>query len=385
MESKKIFKDKLKFKKAEWVNLYTEETPVFYYIIKGTADYGEKKDDDFFLREVVGPRDICGAVAFFAPQSACYGLQVHEDLELIPIHAGNLVLFCQELPSAVVRVMNQLSQGIRQFNDMYLMKKESLYQDIQDSFKPVDVIEEEEGVFLKNTNTYPMLLPEAHKNYLYSVSKTCPVCEETFKTQQMRYSKVRNLGVKEDLRTLFQDMDEVWYALITCPTCSYTNFNSTFHLLRAVYHEPVKNQLLNIPFYHAPSFKTSINDVLNQYNHFIRILPAMGNSAMARAKAWQSMMWLFQDVEDAVAAGIAKEVYVRYLMEAWYAASEAMDAETEGMLTYKLAYATYESGNEDEAYRLFLKTKQIKGISGILKKRVEDRLFEISEKRRSLK
>lgn len=306
-----------------------------------------------------------------------------DTLEMEKIDEEQLKILCENAPIEMIRLLKRLSDDIRHLNDLYLMKKESLKESLSLNFEPIKVLAEGDEMTLESLPKYPYLLPESHTDKLYDLQKTCPICGESFKAKALRYTHMKSLGTDVDLRTRFEGIDEIWYALITCPNCKYTHYASAFERLNPAYRETLSKKLLEISLPNMTPLKSSFYDVIVQYNVFLKLLAHIGNSPMMQAKTWQSLMWLFQDVKDESAMLKAKSIYHQCLAKAWATASDAMEAESEAMLTYKLAHMSLEAGDIKGGYDLFYKALRIKGISSVLKKKIEDRLQEISEQRRA--
>lgn len=306
-----------------------------------------------------------------------------DTLEMEKLDEEGLKILCEKAPLEMIRLLKRLSDDIRHLNDLYLMKKESLKETLSPYLESIHFLENDGEMALESLPKYPYLLPEAHTEKLYDLQKTCPICGESFKTKALKYTQMKSLGTDVDLRTRFEGIDEIWYALMMCPNCKYTHYASGFDRLNPAYREKLSKKLLELHLPNMPHIKSSYYDVLMQYGVFLKLLPHIGNSSMLHAKTWQALMWLFEDVKDEAAMLKAKPLYHKHLAQAWANASDSMEAESEGMLTYKLAHMTLESGDIKKSYDLFYKALRIKGISSILKKKIEGRLQEISETRRN--
>lgn len=56
---------------------------------------------------------------------------------------------------------------------------------------------------------------------LFMKSRTCPVCDEEFKSLAVRKSKLYTMGMDEDLRPRYRWVDPIKYEVIVCPVCGY--------------------------------------------------------------------------------------------------------------------------------------------------------------------
>lgn len=74
-------------------------------------------------------------------------------------------------------------------------------------------------------------MPEFDENdYIFDKTMTCPVCNKSFKTKQVKIGKPRFAGTDTDLRPVYQGIDTVKYDTVVCLHCGYAalmrNFDS---------------------------------------------------------------------------------------------------------------------------------------------------------------
>ena len=74
------------------------------------------------------------------------------------------------------------------------------------------------------------VIEHKEEDFLFEKTMTCPVCQKSFKTKQVRVGKPRFIGTDSDLRPRFENVDTVKYDAVTCLHCGYSalmrNFNS---------------------------------------------------------------------------------------------------------------------------------------------------------------
>ncbi len=65
----------------------------------------------------------------------------------------------------------------------------------------------------------------------------CPVCGVAFEYLRIRTRGLRPAQRDSDLRVSYTTSDPTWYALIVCPTCSYTSYHDDFDVMEVDEHE----------------------------------------------------------------------------------------------------------------------------------------------------
>lgn len=95
----------------------------------------------------------------------------------------------------------------------------------------VDIFQEEKvDNRTKNTAEVQAAPENKEADFLFEKTMTCPVCDKTFKTKQVKIGKPRFVGTDSDLRPRFEGIDTVKYDAVVCLHCGYgelmRNFNS---------------------------------------------------------------------------------------------------------------------------------------------------------------
>ncbi len=72
--------------------------------------------------------------------------------------------------------------------------------------------------------------PEQNSMLLMKTFK-CPLCNEEFKTHVVRTTKLTIEGRSDFFMTTFKGIDPLWYEIILCPSCGYTEKVSEFEKL----------------------------------------------------------------------------------------------------------------------------------------------------------
>lgn len=383
MNSLSIFDNVHNYKKDEPIFNEGDYSDYFYYIIKGSVDIYKTGDDVRTLLKSYHNRSVLGLDSFLLNEKRSLDAIAREASELLRIDSSNIEEFCSQLPNAVIRALDDMSNELRHLNDILLFR--NACSDKCEFTGDLEIVETEGAYSVKSKRTYSKLLPEDHIKYLYDSEKTCPICNQVFRTNQIRTSKLRRVSEEADLRNIYMDIDEAWYQFAMCPNCNYINFINTFNNIRPTLIPKITEELKNYTYLEPKLIKDSINDVLAEHYHFINMIDSYMYSALVKARVWQSLMWLYGDLHDEESMHKAKDIFKKYLLEGWYEAGDDLDAENEAIITYKVALLSLESGDLKEAYNFMMKALRIPGISSVMKKRIENKLFDISEIKRSTK
>lgn len=383
MNSLSIFDNIRNYKKDEPIFNEGDSSFFFYYIIKGSVDIYQTGDDVRTLIKSYHNRSVLGLESFLLNEKRSNDAIARESCEIICVDSSSLEEFCSQLPNAVIRVLDDMSNELRHLNDILLFR--NTCSDKCDFSGVLDIVEDEGNVTINNKRMYSKLLPEDHIKYLYDSEKTCPICNQVFRTNQIRSSKLRRIREEPDLRNIYMDIDELWYQFAMCPNCNYINFINTFNNIRPTIITQITEELKNYTYLEPKLVKDNINDVLAEHYHFINMIDSYMYSALVKARVWQSLMWLYSDLNDEESMHKAKDIFKKYLLEGWYEAGDDLDAENEAIITYKVALLSLESGDLKEAYNFMMKALKIPGISSVMKKRIENKLFDISEIKRKSK
>ena len=80
-------------------------------------------------------------------------------------------------------------------------------------------------------------------DYLFKKNIECPCCSIDFDAFVVRGGKITPLGLDEDLRPLFEEMDPLKYDAVVCPICGYAalfkNFETTIPIQRKKISEAI--------------------------------------------------------------------------------------------------------------------------------------------------
>ena len=184
------------------------------------------------------------------------------------------------------------------------------------------------------------LFPEGHKPYdlerepaaaelIYKKAFKCPICEKSFQAYAVRDSRLKLINRDKDFRNHYNGIDTIYYEIVTCPECYYSNF-------MAAYAKPVIARFKeNAP--QITAFKPqigldliedrSINAVFAGYYLALKGAPLFYKEPeMTVARIWIRLMWLYHDVSDYEMERMAAENAQKTYMAAFEKTDAGPDA-----------------------------------------------------------
>lgn len=377
MANMTIFDKTISFNEKDVVYNFGDESSSFYYILSGKVNLYETHGIAKVFYKTCPIMSTFGVDEFISMDKRKFTAIATEKCEFLEVTTKNIEEFSSQLPGVVLNILNGLSKDIKKLNDLFLLREKSTCEAICRGNLEFNI--DDEHIYIENNRKYPMLLPEIHKNHLYETEKTCPICNHNFITNNIRLSHLKFLSEDNDLRMHYEDISPLWYQLLTCPKCNYVNFRQTFSDFKPYMIDLVKNALARQTHFEPSNIKLSINDVLEEYYHFLRVIDDYKYSALSKSHLWESLMWIYDDLGDIEAHKIAKKNYSESLKIAWFNDSDKLSAENESLVTYKVSLIELENGNYKDAHSFCMKAIRIKGISSSHKKRIQNKLYEISE------
>lgn len=384
MQTKSIFDSAINVTKSR--SLYTtgEASSCFYYILAGHVDLYEDLDRTKIFLDKKTVFSIVGLDDFVSKKPRSHSAVATDGSDFLRIDNSNFEDFSSQLPDVVLKILNELSCDIKNLNDLLLLKRNEIYDDICQGTVDFIIDNDNEDIrYVSSTRSYPVLLPRIQKEYLYDIERTCPICQNNFKSNNIRLSHLKYLSEDSDLRVHYEDISPLWYQLLTCPKCTYVNFRQSFDNIKPYLKDSIKKVLKKESNFEPKSIKLTINDVFDEHYHFLKVIDSYKYSSLVKSRIWETLIWLYNDVGDEKSSRLAKENYSKSLKEGWYSDSEDLSPEKESLLTYKVGLLEFELGNLKEAYSFCMRASQIKGISPSHKKRVQSTLYEISKLYRS--
>ena len=281
------------FAKDEYVCYEGQPGEEMYIILKGSVGV--------FVTGAIGTLnqvatiksgDFFGEMAIFdnLPRSAsCIAL---EDTVTVAVTKDNLEDFIAFCPDMAKQILENMSGRIRKLDaELYKNNRFVKNRHVPRFQIPIEC-----------RDGYRVRKPYADPKHLVEYKQACPICG---KAVTVRDLKRNTLEVKEfsmDCRLHYVGVDPLWFEIISCPHCHYTNHYLKFFGVNQFEFEEVKKILLNEhkPVVEARFEKRTDFDILvMQYLQAVHInehINASGNVLIGNL--WRSLYWLAKDAND---------------------------------------------------------------------------------------
>jgi len=126
--------------------------------------------------------------------------------------------------------------------------------------KDIDIFQEEKGNDRNKMKIEEQATSEIKESdYLFDKTMTCPVCDKSFKTKQVKIGKPRFIGTDTDLRPRYENVDTVKYDVVVCLHCGYAEFMRNFNSISSRQIKDVKENI-------SSTFKGITNE-LGEYSY----------------------------------------------------------------------------------------------------------------------
>lgn len=134
---------------------------------------------------------------------------------------------------------------------------------------------------------------------IYSIDKTCPICEKTFKVTRMRGRQIL-LKQDSDFCSWFKDVNPYYYSIWVCPHCNYASTEDHFEKIYPPTNEKLKKALQE---YQEPHIdlcgERDAAQALASYEQAIFCCEAIGAPASRLAELYLKMSWICRQNERA--------------------------------------------------------------------------------------
>ncbi len=372
LESTRLPKDKILYKKGA-------PPTHFLYIVKGSVDLMEAgRFGDLVVKQVKAGSAV-GVSSYFTHEARWYTAKCAEDSDVISVRQENIDRFVSDYPLAVLHILKSLSEEL-DVEDKKLLEMGNGQGSRFDESKHFTISTIDDMAHIDTNRAYRMPLPQKHMDYLFSKEVVCPVCGELFKASQVRYSQLEVKEHAEDFRKITNHIDPLWYDVWRCPHCDYANFQSEFMLINNKLREEL-NQLLPKAFKRTDQsvVKENISEVFDDYFAMERIMKKTARTPFVKARWWQSLAWMLEDVGDDQAALEARKVLRTCYEDAWYNGSDGLMPDDDLKLSIKLALLLQGEQELNLARSYLLKGLQLEGTSPVMRKQAQDKLYELKE------
>ncbi len=289
---KKIATPKL-FKTDEYVCYEGQPGSEMYIILKGSVG--------IFLTSPIGTLNqvatikeggFFGEMAIFdnLPRSAsCIAL---EDAICVAVNQDNLQDFLAACPDIAKQMLENLSGRIRKL-DAELYKNNRFVKN-----RHVPKFE----IPVEYSYSHVVKPPYQNERFLAEYSQACPICGKAIKVTDIKRNSLEARNVSLDCRFQYVMCEPLWYEVVSCPHCQYTNHYLKFFSVNNFEYDVVTDVLSKEQrpvVKHNPESRSEFDNLILRYLQAIHINEHINPGANALIGGmWRNMYWLSKDAED---------------------------------------------------------------------------------------
>lgn len=222
---------------------------------------------------------------------------------------------------------------------------------------------------------YTTIRYKADQTQLFKKKHICPVCGNKFSTDTVKTSGLSLLKIDNDMRKIYDNIDPVYYDIVTCTSCYYSSFEYSFDKTvkscKSASEMLSKLRELNIGFDYS-----NCDDIIMQY--YIAIYCAKQfstNMDLQIAKMFMRMAWIFGDCGD----GDREKESLQSSLENYSRAYTHMDLspEQDQQICMIMGEIYYKLNNFKEARNYYFKAKINRSGLPAYSRQAENRLIDI--------
>jgi uncharacterized protein (DUF2225 family) len=360
-----------------------------YIILKGRVGVYITSIDGFpiMITELVSG-DFFGEMSLLEDQPRSATIGAIEDTIVLVINESNFEQVIAQQPSLAYRIMKGMSSRVRQLNeDIGQLKRGKVEERKAYKLAPPTATKPsaevlDNSLFPPGHKPYPLEAPPSDDNLLFDREVLCPVCEEKFKTKNVRSSKLRLDKVDNDLRQRFVDFEPLWYLVWTCPNCYYSNFNFEFKQVPEAFHKKLLEQGKQLKAKIRLQFSEprKLDEVFVTYYLMLQSLQAAGKpNPTEAAKVWLRLSWLYSDAEDEEMFLYASQQALDMFKDTFYNTSRDTSVEQDQRLSLLLGELSMRIGENTEALKFFRGAIARKGGNNTINRQAEDRIRDLKD------
>ncbi|MDN5299101.1 MAG: uncharacterized protein PWP51_1654 [Clostridiales bacterium] len=182
----------------------------------------------------------------------------------------------------------------------------------------------------------------------------CQVCDNTFKSKQVRTSAIRPKSRDKDFHAYYEGDNPTHYGIICCPYCGFAQFESDFKTkLQETDKEKIRKFISSRWHYQNFSLSRDLDQVIRLYMIALASYKVLGASYYTFGKIYLRLAWSYREAEDS-----ANEM--KYLAMAMEAFCDSYEKEShlendmrELEITYMLGEINRQLGNYKEAVQWY--------------------------------
>ncbi|MBP1544113.1 MAG: DUF2225 domain-containing protein, partial [Oscillospiraceae bacterium] len=177
--------------------------------------------------------DFFGEMSIFddLPRSAsCIAL---EDTICVSISKSNLTKFFMNCPEMAGKLLENMSNRIRRL-DNELYKTERFVQNLRaPKFRIPDIY----------SFSHVVEEPAHNLDYTQTESEKCPICGKEISVLNLRRNIMSVRKIDPDRRVRYAECDPLWFEVLSCPYCHYSNHHISFFRMIPFKREFIKRIL----------------------------------------------------------------------------------------------------------------------------------------------
>jgi uncharacterized protein (DUF2225 family) len=156
---------------------------------------------------------------------------------------------------------------------------------------------------------YDAVAPESNNAFLSAKRVSCPCCYKEFNDANLLSSKLKMKETKDDMRTIHEGIETLWYAVRVCPHCNIASLTQMYGKLsgRDAKLAKLSGYVEKVPKFCGFSTPRKLNEVLEAYYTALYCVKHTDKNPMSSAQLWRRLMWLYDDIGDETLQNIALE------------------------------------------------------------------------------
>ena len=281
------------FKTDDYVCYEGQPGSEMYIILKGSVG--------IFLTSPIGTLNqvatikeggFFGEMAIFdnLPRSAsCIAL---EDAICVAVNQDNLQDFLAACPDIAKQMLENLSGRIRKLdNELYKNNRFVKNRHVPKFEIPVEY-----------AYSHVVKPPYQNERFLAEYSQACPICGKAIKVTDIKRNSLEVRNVSLDCRFRYVMCEPLWYEVVSCPHCHYSNHYLKFFSVNNFEHEVISGVLSKEQrpvVNHNSASRSEFDTLVLQYLQAIHINEHINPGANALIGGmWRNLYWLSKDAED---------------------------------------------------------------------------------------
>lgn len=280
------------FSKGEYICHEGQPGSEMYIILKGCVGvYICSPMGDQTEVSRIGEGGFFGEMAIFdnLPRSAsCIAL---EDTVCVAIDEENIETLFTCCPDIAKKIVVSMSGRIRQLNkELYKSNRKIKNHRVANFAIPA-------AYGFSHVVAEPYQSPK----YFDTSTHTCPVCKEPVTTMGIRRNILSARKVREDGRVYYYECDPLWYEVIKCPNCHYSNHYQNFFAVEPEEIETIKQivEKEHIPVLEDCKKDTAFDLLVIKYLQAIHINEHINqDNDELIGTLWLKLYWLGEDSGD---------------------------------------------------------------------------------------